>query len=99
MNNCVCRIYNNGNGTNNYIIGGFGFGEYEQKIRIINSYEQINREPSHWKHYKKENENEKEIKENCEIRINDKVIPFSYFYNFNNKKKVNILLNIFLNKI
>ena len=30
--------------------------------------------------YEKENENEKEIKENCEIRINDEIIPFSYFY-------------------
>ena len=30
--------------------------------------------------------NEKEIKE-CEIRINDKLIPFNYFYKFKNKGK------------
>ena len=35
-----------------------------------------------WKKYRKEDENEKEIKENCEIRINDEIIPFSYFYKF-----------------
>ena len=41
--------------------------------------------------YKKEYENEAQIKDNCEIRINDELIPFSYFYKFN--KKVNICLN------
>ena len=38
----------------------------------------------------KEKENEKEIKENCEIRINDKIIPFSYIYEFNKKGIYNI---------
>ena len=32
----------------------------------------------------------KEIKENCEIRINDKIILFSYFYKFNKKGKYTI---------
>ena len=40
--------------------------------------------------YKKEWENEKEIKENCEIRINDIIIPFSYFCKFKKKGKYKI---------
>ena len=38
-------------------------------------------------------ENEKEIKDNCEIYINDKLIPFSYFYKFNKKGKYTIKYN------
>ena len=60
----------------------------KEKIRIINSFE----------HYKSEKkfkdtkddckfENEKEIKENCEIKINDKIIPFNYFHKFKKKGK------------
>ena len=30
--------------------------------------------------YEKKYENEKEIKEYCETKINEKIIPFSYFY-------------------
>ena len=71
---------------NNCIIGEFDIKEDNQYIRIINSYEQSNREIKFHK-YEKENENEKEIIENCEIRINNKIIPFSYFYNFNKKSK------------
>ena len=68
----------------NYIIGEFEIKEDNKNIRIINSYEQLNRELKFYK-YEKEYENEKEIKENCEIRINDKIISFSYFYKFNKK--------------
>ena len=32
-----------------------------------------------------ENKNEKEIKENCIIEINNKIIPFSYFHKFEKK--------------
>ena len=62
--------------------------KYKQKkkiyrdIRIINSYERVHREEK-WSEYKEENENEKEIKENCKIKINNKIILFSYFYRFN----------------
>ena len=35
-------------------------------------------------------ENEKEIKENIEIRINGKKIEFSYLYKFNKEGKYNI---------
>ena len=72
--------------------------DVKEKIRIINSFE-------HYKSIKKfkdtkddcKFENEKEITENCEIKINDKIIPFNYFHKF--KKKVNIQLNIYLKKI
>ena len=37
-----------------------------------------------------ENNNEKEIKENCEIKINNEIIPFSYFHKFKNKGKYKI---------
>ena len=49
---------------NNYIIGEFDNKEDNQYIRIINSYEQMNREKKFYE-YKKEYENEKEIKDNC----------------------------------
>ena len=60
-----------------------------KKIRIINSYEQANREHKFYR-YKKEYENEAQIKDNCEIRINDELIPFSYFHKFNKKGKYKI---------
>ena len=41
--------------------------------------------------YNKEIENEKEIKDNCKIRINDEFIPFSYFHKFNKKGNYTIL--------
>ena len=72
--------------THNYIIAELYVKEDNQNIRIINSYEQSNREDK-FIIYKKENENEKEIKDNCKIRINDELIPFSYFHKFNKKGK------------
>ena len=68
---------------NNYIIGEFEIKENNKKIRIINSYEQSLR-GTIWnieEYYK----NEEEIKENIEIIINDKNIPFTYFYKFKEK--------------
>ena len=59
----------------NYIIGELDIKEVGQKIRIINSYEESRREKEYIK-YKKVYENEKEIKENCEIRINCKLNSF-----------------------
>ena len=82
----------NYNNKNNYIIAEFEIKNDNENIRIINSYEQYNRG---WKNinYKKEYENEKEIKDNCEIYINDKLIPFSYFHKFNKKGKYKIKYN------
>ena len=72
----------NNNEINNYIIGDFNIRE-NKEIRIINSYEQFRREYN--TELKKECENEKEIKEKCEIMINDKKIKFSYFHKFDEK--------------
>ena len=57
-------------------------------IRIINSFEESKRiykwedNEEYFKY-----ENEKEIKENCIIKINNKIIPFNYFYKFNEMGK------------
>ena len=78
----------------NCIIGELDIKEDKQVIRIINSYEESNRENKYF--YNKEYE--KEIKENCIIRINDEFIPFTYHYKFNKKGKYTILY-IFKNNI
>ena len=80
------------------IKGNIIFGEINikpsdinKKSLIINSFEnmkKINRykdEEDDWKY-----ENEKEIKENIEIKINGKVIEFSYFYIFEKEGKYEI---------
>ena len=74
----------------NCIIGELDIIENEENIRIINSYEQFIRENKNIE-YQKEKENEKEIKENCEIKINGKSIPFSYFHKFSEKGKFSII--------
>ena len=66
--------------------------DINKDIRIINSYERYKRELEIKD--KDEYKNEKEIIDNCEIKINNKKIPFSYFYKF--LKKENIILNIHL---
>ena len=79
-------------GNTNYIKAEINISERDinKNIRIINSFE----------NYKKENEikdketdniyaNEEEIKR-CKIKINEKLIDFSYYYKFNQKGKYNI---------
>ena len=52
-------------------------------IRIINSFENIKKK-FHFKNMKEDDkyENEKEIKEKCIIKINNKIIKFNYYYKF-----------------
>jgi hypothetical protein len=56
------------NKINNYIIAEIDIKEDNKEERIINSYEQLYKNHS-YNEYEKEWENEKEIKDNCEIRI------------------------------
>ena len=65
--------------------------ENEKGISIINSYEESNLEN---KFKDNEKENEKEIKDNYEIIIFDKLIPFCYFYKFNKKGKYTITYKV-----
>ena len=65
-------------------------------IRIISSFEQYCKENIYIN--KDEYKNEKEIMNNIEIKINDNLIPFSYFHKFKQKGKYNIKY-IFKNKI
>ena len=58
----------NDNKTNNYIIAEFETKIDNQTIRIINSFEEFRRDYI-FTFDTKEKYNEKEIKDNCEIRI------------------------------
>jgi len=60
-----------------------------ENIRIINSYEKWYKN-NKWREFKEEYCNEKEIKKNIVIAINNEIIPFSYFYKFKNKGKYKI---------
>ena len=71
------------------IIAVFETNEDNETIRIINSFEEARRENT-WFSDKEEYHNEKEIKENCEIRINNEITPFSYEHKFNKKGKYTI---------
>ena len=70
----------------NYITGEIYIDKnnINKDIRIINSYEQRKREGEIInKKNDSSDENEKKLKENCYIFINDNPIEFSYFYKFN----------------
>ena len=74
----------------NKIIGEVYIDEDDinKDIRIINSYENVKRE-NYWRDKKNDlnYENEKEIKENIEIKINEKIIEYTYYYKFNKEGK------------
>ena len=74
----------------NYIFAEINIRENEinEDIRIINSFEEAKRKDG--RKDRKDDykfENEKEIKENCIIKINNKIIPFNYYNKFNEKGK------------
>ena len=68
------RIVNNK--KNNYIIAEIEARKNNEVLRIINSYEEFYKNKND-KFLKKGSKNEKEIKDNVEIYINEKKIPFS----------------------
>ena len=70
---------------NNYIIAEIEIkkDDINKDVKILNSFEQRKLENKINKKEKYLNyENEKEIKENCIIEINNEVIPFNYFHKF-----------------
>ena len=90
LENKLNIIYLNLTG-NNYIICEYDIkkDKLNQQIQILNSYEEVKRkDPKDWFwEYIKSIENEKEIKENCEIYLNNKRIDFCYQYKFGKENK------------
>ena len=87
---------------NNYIISEIEIKEDNQNERIINSYEdyykdhrdeieKIDDEELRKILMNEENKNEKEIKDNCMIKINNEEIKFTYFHKFKKKGKYKII--------
>ena len=72
----------------NYIIAEINIKDEDinKDFKILSSYEDcIRKHPA--KYYKNDKfKNENEIKQ-CEIRINDEIIPFNYYHNFKSKGK------------
>jgi len=102
----IFNIYEKMNKCDNYIIAEIYIKEEDinRDIKIISSFEQFKRE-SNSKNSKNIDVNdyykfgnEKEIKENCIIKINNEIIPFSYYYKFK-KKGQNIIQYSFINKL
>ena len=82
--NNIINIYNKIN-NKNYIIGEIDIKESDinKEIRIINTFEEIKKLTGINLKDEYNYENEKEIKEKCIIKINNKIIPFCYKYKFN----------------
>ena len=83
------RLNNNiMNNHNNYIIAEIDIKDenVNKDIRIINSYEEYMRKNLPSDEIKKELMNEEQIKQS-EIRINEQLIPFNYYYKFTQKGK------------
>ena len=85
----------------NYILAEINIrkDDIKEKIRIINTFEEYKRiKQSKDKKDDNKYENEKEIKENCLIKINNKIIEFKYLYEFKEEGKYTIEYS-FKNKI
>ena len=63
--------------------------DINKDIRIINSYEEYQRQKNFPENMELDMMNEEEIKK-FEIKINDELIPFNYFHKFPNKGKYTI---------
>ena len=78
----------------NIIIGEIYIDEnnINKDIQIINSFENIKKLYYKWREKEDDYkyENEKELKENTMIKINEKVIEFTYYYKFKEKGKYKI---------
>ena len=90
----IMNIYEKMNNKyNNYIIAELEINQdnLNENIRILNSFEQCKKEEE-WEDEDDDCkcENEKEIKENCEIKINNEIVPFSYFHKFDKVGKYKI---------
>ena len=64
--------------------------DIQKEIKIINSYEQFKRETGFKNKDENKYSNEKEIKDKCEIIINNKKVPFNIFYEFDKEGKYEI---------
>ena len=82
---------NNKLNQGNYISGIINITEEDinREIQVINSYEELKRKRNtdlkHENYSEKDDykrENEIEIRQNCEIQINERKLNFSYFYKF-----------------
>ena len=99
----LMNFYNKLNDNKNYIIAEIEIkkDDINKDIKIINSFEQYKRESNR---EDKENDykyqNEYEIKNYTKIKINDEIIPFSYYYKFKNegKYKIKYLFDNYLTK-
>ena len=72
---------------NNFIIGEIDIGQEDisKNIQIVNSFENVKKIKSKFMNYESDDwkyENEEELKENIEIKINGKKIDFSYYHKF-----------------
>ena len=77
--------------NDNYIIAEIYIKEEDinKNIRIISSFEKYKR-TNHWVEYNsKDYGNEKELKNKCQIKINDEEISFNYYFKFKEKGKYN----------
>ncbi len=83
-------IFENKEKYKNYILAEINIEEKDinKDIRIINTFEECKR-INKWKDKEDDDKfvNEKEIKENSIIKLNNHIIPFNYFYKFKEKGK------------
>jgi surface protein len=75
------------NNDDNYIICEYNI-KNKDNIQILNSYEEVVRNNIYYKG--KGIENEKEIKDNCEIYLNENKINFNYKYELEGKNIIKI---------